>query len=345
MNQIFNRVKFSKNVTSKLIEDIVVFGDKILEIPYYDADSQGLDRLTKEMKNNYWLDVVNSTYEKSNPWLNKIVTNSNRSDFIFLLPVKQNDLALDLGSGWGQVAIPLSRFCDVVAIEGNMPKLRIMKEIARQEQRNNILLGLSDILHLPFEKEQFNFIILNGVLEWVGQYSNDNDPIEVQQKVLQQVNSLLVDGGYLYIGIENKNGLKYLLGEIDDHTTMTDFTYLPAEKAKEVYKDKTGKELKIFVHGKKEYEAMLNEAGFSKIRFYGALPDYKLPQYLIDLSSPSVSTYFLEVMDFVDEHRGALDGGNSTFNKKLKDLYRVFSSLNVAELFYPSYAIIARKGK
>lgn len=344
MNQVYSRVKFTNDRELKLINDIFVPADQKLEIPYYESDSQELDRLIEELKDNYWLDVISRTYEKSNPWLHKIVTNSNRSDFIFLLPIKKNHLALDLGAGWGQITIPLSRFCDVVAIEGNMRKLRIMTEIANQEQRNNILFGLSDILNLPFEKKQFNLVILNGVLEWAGQFSNDNNPIEVQQKLLQQVNHLLVEGGCLYLGIENKNGLKYVLGEIDDHTALIDFTYLPIEKAKAVYKQKTGSDLRVFVHSKNEYEIMLKKAGFSKVKFYGALPDYKIPHYLVDLSSPKISKYFLEVMDFVDEHKGGLDGGFSMFNYKLKELYSVFSSLNVAELFYPSYAIIAQKG-
>jgi len=155
---------------------------------------------------------------------------------------------------------------------------------------------------------------------------------------------LLTPNGYLYIGIENKCGLKYLLGEIDDHTGLTDFTYLPVEMAKRVFKEKTGAELRVFVHNKKEYEQMLKRAGFSTVQFFGILPDYKLPNYIVDLSIPKLSKYFLETMDFVDEHKGGLDGSYSVYNKKLKDLYPVFSSLDVADFFYPSYAIIAQKG-
>ena len=346
MNQVFRRLKFINPNQLELNDDNIVspIGDTV-KIPYSDTASDQLLGVIEKLKDNSWLDVISAMYAEENPWLYRIITNSNRSDFIFLLPLKEGDLALDLGAGWGQVAIPLSKFCDVVAVEGNLEKIKIMNEIAHQEKRENILFVLSDLFRMPFEKEQFNFIILNGVLEWVGAFNYEDEPIKQQQKILKKIYDLLTPNGYLYIGIENKYGLKYLLGEIDDHTGLTDFTYLPIEMAKRVFKEKTGEELRVFVHGKKDYEDMLKKAGFSSVQFFGALPDYKLPNYIVDLSVPMISKYFIETMDFVEEHKGGLDGSYSIYNNKLKDLYQAFSSLDIAEFFYPSYAIIAQKGE
>ena len=346
MNRVFKKVEFINPNQLKLIDnDIISPIDDTVKIPYFDTDSDQLLELIENLKDNCWSDVISAMYAEKNPWLYRIITNSNRSDFIFLLPLKEGDLALDLGAGWGQVAIPLSKFCDVVAVEGNLEKIRIMNEIAHQEKRENILYVLSDLFHMPFGKEQFNLVILNGVLEWVGAFNYEDDPIKLQQKILKKVYDLLSPHGYIYIGIENKYGLKYLLGEIDDHTGLTDFTYLAIERAKRVFKEKTGHELRVFVHGKKDYEDMLKKAGFTSVQFFGVLPDYKLPNYIVDLSIPTISKYFIETMDFVAEHKGGLDGGYSEYNKKMKDLYQVFSSLDIADFFFPSYAIIAQRGE
>jgi len=345
MNRVVKKVKFVNPNQVALIDDNIIssIGDT-RKIPYYDTDPDQLSGLIEKLKDNAWLDVISEMYAEENPWLYKIITNNTRSDFIFLLPLKEDDLALDLGAGWGQVAIPLSKFCDVVAVEGNLEKIKIMNEISCQENRENILFVLSDLFHMPFENEQFDFAILNGVLEWIGAFNYEDEPINLQQKILKKICELLTPNGYLYIGIENKCGLKYLLGEIDDHTGLTDFTYLPIEMAKRVFREKTGQELRVFVHNKKEYEEMLKKAGFSSVQFLGVLPDYKLPIYIVDLSSPMISKYFIETMDFVEEHKGGLDGSCSVYNSRLKDLYPVFSSLEIAGFFYPSYAIIAQKG-
>jgi SAM-dependent methyltransferase len=345
MNRVYKRVKFVDPNQVAIIDDNIIssMGDTG-KIHYYDTDLDQLSGLIEKLKDKPWLDVISGLYAEDNPWLYQIITNSNRSDFIFLLPLKEGDLALDLGAGWGQVAIPLSKFCDVVAVEGYLDKVKIMNEIARQEKRDNILFLFCDVFQMPFEKEQFDFAILNGVLEWVGAFNYDDEPINQQQKILEEIYDLLTPNGYLYIGIENKCGLKYLLGEMDDHTGLTDFTYLPVVMAKRVFKEKTGEELRVFVHNKKEYEQMLKRAGFSTVQFFGILPDYKLPNYIVDLSISKLSKYFLETMDFVYEHKGGLDGSYSVYNKKLKDLYPLFSSLDIADFFYPSYAIIAQKG-
>lgn len=342
--KILDRIKFVKDPRVKILDESTVFflrqGE---EVAYYDAASDQLKNLVEDLKTKNWTDAIAQAFEERNPWLYKIVTDTSRSDFIFLLPMRGEDLALDLGAGWGQVAIPLSRFCDVVAVEGNPKKLEIMKAIAGHEKRENIAFVLSNIIDLPFDKGQFDTVILNGVLEWVGSFGGLKDPLELQSEALRKAYDLLVPGGHLYLGIENKYGLKYLLGEIDDHTGIRNFTYLPIEKAKRVYREERGEDLRVFVHSKDQYEDMLKKSGFSSIHFYAAFPDYKFPKVMIDLSCAEASKYFLEKMDFVDEHKGGEDGSRSFYNDRLRDIYPILLSLGVFEHLCPSYGIIAQK--
>ena len=336
-----HKIKFKYKDIVKKIDDITyAYFDKHKSIKLFDID-KGQYRLFREgLQKKNWQEVAADLYAETNPWLFKIITNQNRSDFLFLLDIKKDDLALDLGAGWGQVTIPFSRFCDVVAVEGNMEKIEIMKEIARQEKRDNIQFIVANISDKMFESNQFDLIILNGVLEWLGAFS-DGDPTTLQQDALNETYSLLKPGGTLYIGIENKYGLKYLLGENDDHTALPDHVYLKKEMSKSIFEAETGQKMKVFTYSKQEYEDMLKLAGFKDIKFFGDLPDYKLIHTMVDLSSSNAPSFVAKNLDFVQEYDGAR-GDISKYNEKLKNLYEIFSGEELTNL-YPSYSIISRK--
>jgi len=334
------KLKFEQKAKIKFI------GDKFVSClndtaEYLDTSKKELVTILNELHLSYWRDVITRHYYESNNWLWKIIIATNRSLFLDLLPIEKEDLALDLGAGWGQITIPLSQRCDVVAVEGNVNKLEIIKSIADQEKRNNIIYILSNILDLPFDNEQFNIIIMNGVLEWVGVSRKDGDPIDLQKKALSIVYELLVHGGYFYLGIENKLGLKYLLGEKDDHLGLKDFVYLPTKLLRQKYKEMRNEELRVFIYEKTEYEELLKEAGFKDIKFYVALPDYKIPQAFIELSDPKVLEHFFASMIIPDEHRG--DGVLSENNEKLKIIYNQLAKYQFLGKLMPSFSIICKK--
>ncbi|MGI0011788.1 MAG: class I SAM-dependent methyltransferase [Nitrosopumilaceae archaeon] len=334
------QIKFkNKNNLQKIDETTYTYFDKQQSIKLFDINKEQYKSFREGLETKNWQQVAAELYAESNPWLFKIITDQNRSDFLFLLDIKKDDLALDLGAGWGQVTIPLSRFCNVVAVEGNMEKIEIMKTIAKQENRDNIQFVVANIADKIFEPDQFELVIFNGVLEWIGSFS-EGDPVTLQQEALDEAYRVLKPSGTLYIGIENKYGLKYLLGEKDDHTGLTDHVYLNKETLKSVFKEKTGKELRVFTHGKNEYEKMITNAGFSHVRFFGDLPDYKLLHTMVDLTNDKISSYVANNLDFVDEYNG-YDGTVSKYNEKLRHLYNVLSD-QLTDL-YPSYSIIATK--
>lgn len=340
MNEKPFSIKFKQqNKLQKIDEITYTYFDKQESIKLFDISKVQYQSFRDGLTTKNWQEVAAELYAENNPWLFKIITDQNRSDFLFLLDIKKDDLALDLGAGWGQVTIPLSRFCNVMAVEGNIEKIEIMKTIAKQENRNNIQFVVANIADKIFESEQFNLVILNGVLEWIGSFS-EGDPVTLQQEVLKEAYRALKSGGTLYIGIENKYGLKYLLGEKDDHTGLTGYVYLNNELEKSVFKEKTGKELRVFTHGKNEYEKMITNAGFRHVRFFGDLPDYKLLHTIVDLENDKTSSYVASNLDFVDEYNG-YDGTISKYNEKLRYLYSILSD-QLAD-FYPSYSIIASK--
>ena len=334
-------IKFKQSEKVKIIDNITFqYFDQQNPVKLFDFNEGQYSSFLKETDNKNWQEVAYDLFSKSNYWLFDIITNQTRSDFIFLFDLKKNDLALDMGAGWGQVSIPLSNLCTVVVLEGNQEKIEINKKISSQENRNNLKYVIANITEKIFEDNQFNLIILNGVLEWLGSFSN-GDPIKLQQEALKEIYNLLKPGGYLYIGIENKFGLKYLLGENDDHTAKGDLVYLEPALEKSIYNAITEKELKSFTHSKLDYEKLLTSVGFSKIQFLGDLPDYKILNTIVDMSSTNTVEFAFKNLDFIEEYDGAL-GKSSVYNEKLHRLYSIFSGSALNNLF-PSYSIIAQK--
>ena len=307
----------------------------------FDISAKEAKQFSTSLDTKNWQEVAFEMYYESNRWLYEIITNANRSDFLFLLDIKKDDLALDVGSGWGQITIPLSKFCNVVSLEKNLEKIEIIKKIAEQENCNNIQYVAANFSDDLFEPNQFDLIILNGVFEWLGEFSTGENPLEIQKNALNKIFELLKPGGTLYIGIENKFGLKYLLGEVDDHTGLEDFVYLDHDLQSSIYKEIKQKKLRVFTHSKTDYQTMLEDTGFNSVKFFGDLPDYKQINTLIDLSSDYPTSFHKRNFEFIPEFNG-FNGGLSKYNEKIRYIYNTLSSNELKNL-YPSFSIIARK--
>ena len=282
-----------------------------------------------------WLEVAAEVYQNK-PWSYAMITSQNRADFLFLLDIKKDNLALVIGADLGQIALPLSRFCNVIAIENDPDKIEIMKIIAKQENRNNIEFLNSDIYNTKFDTGKFDLVIING-FEKVGFFEN-KDQMENQQELLNEANRVLKLGGTLYFDALNKFGLQYLLGENVDG--LQDYVYLKSDISKSIFETETGERLKTLHHGKKEYEKMILKSGFKDVNFYGNLRDHRLPFAWVDLSSNKSSMFVANNLYFLDE----FDTSNQTrskYNEKLKHLYEIFSE-NLPNL-YSSYSMVAQK--
>ena len=246
LNNATNKLRFLNNTDVNQIDNNTYSFLNDNDIKLFDITNEDFLKFKEKLKTQNWMDIAFDMYYETYPWLYKIITDSNRSDFLYLLNIKKDDLALDLGAGWGQISVPLSRLCDVVSLEGNLEKIELLKEIAQQENRDNIQYVAANISDTIFENKQFDLVILNGVLEWVGAFSKGISPIEIQQNVIQNAYNLLKPGGVLYIGIENKYGLKYLLGEKDDHSGLENFVYLNDNSIESFYKSIIGKTFTFF---------------------------------------------------------------------------------------------------
>lgn len=340
---MMKKLNFLNDIEIKKIDNSTYSTKKNDNSSLFDITHDEILKFQKNMKNKNWKEVAYDMFFETYPWLYKIITDSNRSDFLFLLDLKKDYQALDIGAGWGQISIPLSRFCNVVSLESDLTKINIIKEIAHQENRHNIQYVVSGLHDHIFENEQFDLIILNGVLGFEDTPLDVNDSIKTQQMFLKKIFNLLKPNGELYIGTENKYGLKYLLGEKDDHSGLEDFTYLDDTSKNLFYSSVIGKPLTYSIYDKKTYEKMLKDSGFENIQFFGNLPDFKLPRLMVNLANNSNIKFTQENLEFIPEFDGAT-GRVSQLNHKLRSLYPIFPPETLSIIF-PSYSIIARKLK
>jgi SAM-dependent methyltransferase len=200
----------------------------------------------------------------------------------------------------------------------------------------------ADYLELEFAT-RFSAICAIGVLEWVGAFQSTGEPQARQRQFLRKARSELAPGGHLIIGIENRIGLKYLLGCPDDHLGVAGIACLPATLATARWLAHSGQPLRSFTYSQTELSSMLREAGFHRIEFFAAFPDYKITKSIVPLgeSGENVNAW-LAAHEPPLEHNG-YDGSPLTadFIGSLNAHYRTLAVEGVAHAFVPSFFVRA----
>lgn len=313
------------------------------ETLYEDTPAQTLRRLVATIESGTpWRDTVDREYRTANPWLHKIVLDPSRDAFFREILQPSGRHVLDVGSGWGQQTLSLARTNTVCAIEPNPDRLRFIQAVARQEK----IAGACWFLAANFQELElpasFDLATCIGVLEWVGKFSTEPDPREAQRNFLRRLYTALKPGGQLVVGIENRLGLKYLMHSRDDHTGAADISCLPYVQAAKLWHQRTGQELRVLTHSQPEYRDLLSAAGFSRMEFFAAYPDYKLSRRILPCAPPDVINRWFLGGGFEPEHDGH-DGSPLAFQDELAAQYRSFARLGFAAAVAPSFFIVATK--
>jgi hypothetical protein len=307
---------------------------------YADLPEQEEKDLISELQNTPWNEVVYQRYFEKQPWLYRIITDQGRAQFLDLIHFKEDGTYLDIGSGWGQVSIPLAKYGHSVALDLTRNRLDILAEIARQENVSLTRLQ-GNFLTFPFKHQLFDLIIFNGSLEWIASGRESHQSIkEVQLDALIKSSELLKNDGKVYIGIENSLGAKYLTGTNDDHTGVNHLMYLSEDSAIKKYRKIKESELPVKTWSLTEYEELFNMAGLEVEKVYACFPDYKLIRTMVQLED--VNNYILNYSHTVLEHDGA-DGHILKNSDELIELYKTLALSGIAQYFCPSYGFVLKK--
>jgi SAM-dependent methyltransferase len=221
------------------------------------------------------------------------ITDIRRVDWIYHCLGKSNLRCLDIGSGLGNVSEILSYFYqEIYSLEAVRERIEFQKRRYKSSKRTNITLVRGNAIKLPFEDNYFDLIVCNGVLEWIGSMNINLDPRDAQLSFLYEVKRVLSDNGCLYVGIENRFGLQFLLGA-KDHSGLPFTSIMPRSIANifvrnfgelgGIYGDRTLKKKEkrgyyTYTYSIWGYNSLFSEAGF-RFRPYWAIPSYNDPYF------------------------------------------------------------------
>lgn len=210
-----------------------------------------------------------------------ILSRKDRISFLnFVYSKKHKGRALDLGSGFGTIPQALSElFDEVYSIENIKERVEFQSIIKSQENLNNWQIIKGDIRSLPFPDNYFDFVSVNGVLEWIGISDPKKNPRVSQLEFLSEIKRVLKPDGICYVGIENRIGRQYFRGA-KDHSGLPFTSLVPRfvaniicnvkQKGGLFFHDeqKTGSGYLTYTYSLSGYKKLLSDVGISNTRIF-----------------------------------------------------------------------------
>lgn len=191
---------------------------------------------------------------------------------------------LDLGCGAGVVTRGLAASCaSAIGVDGNADNVELAQQYADEQGIGNIEFVHASAHALPLNERSVDLVLLNGVLEWVGENRSGLDPRDQQIKVLREIWRVLKPGGRLYVGIENRLHPGTLWR--DPHTHMTLVNALP-RRAADLWARRYGaSRYQAYIYSHRETARLLRESGFGHIDKFVPFPSYQFPAAFVRLGS------------------------------------------------------------
>ncbi len=254
-----------------------------------------------------------------------------RASWAPMLGLNQNSVVADIGSGYGCITHSLSRFArEVYSVEAVSERVDFTQERLRQEGISNVQLVQASATALPLLENSFDLVVVNGVLEWVGEWDLSSSPRTVQVNFLKKISRLLKENGLLLVGIENRFGMNLFMGD-KDHSGIPYTSLVPRRIATSMLRHSTKKhhrtelnaerQYRTFTYSRRGYGKLLKEAGFSQVSYYWPYPGYNQPYSLVPLSMPKwVKRHFIDAI----EHPSP--AARRTWRRRLKRLAMPFLS-------------------
>ena len=243
---------------------------------------------------------------------------------------------LEVGTGYGQITVDLAQnFGQVYSIDATKLNLEFTEcRVSNLGLTNVTLFHVplfeEDFLNHPKLKEtEFDLIVLNGVLEWVGSGIQQGYPRELQSRFLKKLYNVLNRDGVLYLAIENRLYPKWWTR--DPHTKQAFVTILPRVLANTYSKMKYGSPYRNFIYSRSGIIKLLLDSGFSIDREVLNFYSYREPRVVAD---------FHDYEDLKEEIKLAPTG---YISQKWKILLLVIFKLRLPNFITPSFSLVFQK--
>jgi len=292
-----------------------------------------------------WRQTLTELVEPDYPSLPEYISAAGRADWVYFSKINSDSQILDLGSGWGSLSHLLAEHSKhVTSVENVIERAEFQVHRFNQEKLTNISVIHADVHNLPLQEEQFDLIIMNGLLEWVPILKPENNPRQAQIDVLKKLGSLLKPKGQIYVGIENRFGYQFFLGA-PDHTGRAYTSLMPRWLASlymtarsQLLKDTPYRlvynlsQYRTYTYSDKGYRRLFKEAGFKDIDIYVEMPSYNKPQIMFRSDDYDSFLYYVNQILRTPTKRKEL--AKKLLNLRIKFLPRLFA---------PCFGIFAQK--
>lgn len=184
-----------------------------------------------------------------------------RENILNWYPFKKTDHILEVGAGCGAITGLLCRMAgNVTSVE--LSKRRSEINYERNKDYDNLEIIVGNLNDIPLCAD-FDYVILNGVFEYAIGFTEDHNPYAA---FLNRLMQKLKISGKILIAIENRIGVKYFSGAMEDHTNDY-FIGLNGYRGNH----------SVRTFSKSELEKIFTKCGLSEWKFYYPYPDYKFP--------------------------------------------------------------------
>ncbi len=209
-----------------------------------------------------------------------------RENILNWYPFEADSTVLEIGAGCGAITGMLcEKAGKVVSVE--LSKRRADINYERNKDKDNLTIMVGNLNDMVFQ-EAFDYIVVNGVLEYAISFTQGDTPYET---FLKNMSSYLKKDGKILIAIENRLGLKYFAGAPEDHTDLHFFGI------EEYPHNQT-----IRTFSKVELSELLKRSGFSYYKYYYPYPDYKFPTEIFTDESLYNNMYGKAYADYTENN-------------------------------------------
>jgi SAM-dependent methyltransferase len=321
-------------------------------IPRFDAAAhfgeaapEKMTALTQSAAAGHWEEATRRHFGADAESLYRYIVDLNRASWISLLPIPASATVLDIGAGLGAITHALAlTYRHVIAVEPVRERLEFIRVRVRQEALHNVQLVQTTAALLPFAPGTFDLIVVNGVLEWVGEWDQSVSPRKAQLRFLRRLRELLAPNGVVVIGIENRVSVSSFAGQ-PDHNGLRFTNLMPRAVATGYMKLRTStsyrmnlnarREYRTYTYSRAGYRRLLVEAGYRTTDFWWADPGYNEPYFLCPLADTAeIHSYLKRAQQEIQ----CLNG--PSLRGALKDWLVVRPGLFPAMV--PDFVIIAR---